>query len=357
MFFGSKGHAEPRAPQGLARSSMGDLGDFAARVVIVALVVASALIVWKLSGVLLSVFASILLAVAWRGTAHPLQTRFGLSAPLAMTTAALAFVALVGLSGAAFGGRLLDQYDVVAADLPKSFQSIEDFAETHPLGRYVQEFLANGGIGRATAPIASTLAAFVGSLSGVLSSMLIILLGGIYFALDPDRYLSGALALAPAGKRAALAQFMDKSGLRMRQWLLVQLFVVVVNTTLAGLGLWLFGVAAPLALATLAGALAFVPFVGSIVAIAVGALAALPQGPEHAGYAATAIAAASFVEGYVFTPYVQSRTLSLAPAVLIFSMSAFGLLFGVAGVILAAPATIILAVALESLRGPVAPPA
>lgn len=88
----------------------------------------------------------------------------------------------------------------------------------------------------------------------------------------------------------------------------------------------------------------------SWVALIIGAVAALPQGAEFGAYTAAAIGGASFIEGYLITPYLQNKILSSPPAVLIFSMSAMGLLFGAYGVILAAPITIVLAAALASTR-------
>jgi predicted PurR-regulated permease PerM len=77
----------------------------------------------------------------------------------------------------------------------------------------------------------------------------------------------------------------------------------------------------------------------------VGALVALPHGLESAALAALAIGLASFVEGYLITPYLQSRSLMAPPVVLLFSMLAFGALFGAMGVVLAVPATVVLVIA------------
>lgn len=117
------------------------------------------------------------------------------------------------------------------------------------------------------------------------------------------------------------------------------------NGIFAGAALWAFGVPAPLALATISGALAFVPYFGSIIAMIIGVLVALPHGLDAAALAALAIGAASFIEGYLITPYLQSRSLMVPPVVLLFCMLAFSLLFGTMGVVLAVPATVVLSVA------------
>jgi predicted PurR-regulated permease PerM len=326
------------------------LRDFAARAVIAASVIVAAIALWRLSDVLLVIFASILLAIAWRAAAKPLETRLKLPRAASMAVAALTLTAIFGSSITMFGSRLLAQYDEVARDIPRAIAEIRQAIEAHPWGRYVESFLAATDISRATAPLAVHVASFVGAVSQTLAFTLVILLGGACLALDPPTYIDGVIALAPASRREGLDRFMNKAGLMLQQWLRVQIFVVVVNTTLAFLGLWVAGVEAPLALATISGLLAFIPFLGSWVALIIGAIAVLPQGAEFAAYAVAAIGGASFIEGYLLTPYVQSKTLSLPPAALIFSMSAMGLLFGAFGVILAAPITIVLAAALASTR-------
>lgn len=122
------------------------------------------------------------------------------------------------------------------------------------------------------------------------------------------------------------------------------------QSAIVGLGLWFCDIDAPVALATISGALAFVPYFGSIVAIFVGAMAALPQGLSSALLTSGIIGAASFIEGYLITPYLQSEALVLPPVVLLFFMLAFGTLFGVLGVVLAVPATVVLVSGFELLR-------
>src|SRR5262249_60165067 len=94
------------------------------------------------------------------------------------------------------------------------------------------------------------------------------------------------------------------------------------------------------------------PYVGTIIAMAIAALAALPQGGAFAFYALVVIGIVSVIEGYFITPYIQSKALSLPPVILVFAIFAFALLFGTLGVILAAPLTVVLKVALDTFYRP-----
>ena len=336
-------------------SKDGEPENFVYRAVVVAVIAAVAAvslwILWRLSDLIPAVFATILLAVGWRGAARAVTARFGLSLGVSLALVALGLTAIVVLAFTLFGGDLLRQYDEIAIDIPAAITILEGSVASHPWGQFVEKFIAGVDISKATGPVALRLAAILHSLGSALAFAVFAIIGAAYLAADPQTHVSGALAFTPPSRRAEAARFLDSAAAALRQWLVIQLYVVVMNAAFAGVALWAFGVPAALALATISGALAFIPYFGSIVAIVVTALVALPHGLQTAALAALAVAAASFLEGYLITPFLQSRSLRVAPAVLLFCMLAFGTLFGSMGVALAVPATVVLAVALDVFRG------
>ncbi len=325
--------------------------DFVTRAVVVAAVAAAAvalgLLFWRLWDFLPIVFLTIVMAIGWRGAADALGRRFGVSTALSLPAVALGLVAAIALTLMAFGKELVSQYDEVALDIPAALARIEQAVQEHPWGRLVEKFVLDVDYAKAAAPIAQHVGAALGSLGGGLALALFALIGAVYLAADPKGHVEGVLALIPAARRARASRFLERSGASLRQWMLLQLYVVAMNAAFAGAALWAFGAPAPLALATISGALAFIPYFGSIVALAVGALVALPHGGEAAALAALAIGGASFIEGYLITPVLQSRSLSVPAVALLFCMLAFGALFGAMGVALAVPATVVLGVAYE----------
>jgi predicted PurR-regulated permease PerM len=154
----------------------------------------------------------------------------------------------------------------------------------------------------------------------------------------------------PVNYRDRVQQFVEPSGSSLRTWLTTQLLVVVINGIFSGMGLWAFGVDDVAALAVLAGLLSFIPYVGTIIAMMIGGLATLPQGAVFALYAV--LGSTSVIEGYFVTPYIQSKTLSLPPVVLIFAIFTFTILFGTLGIILAAPLTVVSIAALDTFYKP-----
>jgi len=323
--------------------------DFALRATIVLLICVGAFVMWRLTEAIMAVFASVVIAVAWRGAARPVAERLKISVPLSLLVIATAVVGCVGLTAMLFGSHLLKQYDDLAQDFPTAIAVIKDSVEAHPWGRFLEHFIAGVDLSRATAPLAMHFASLIGSLGRLVAFTVFIVLGAAYLALDPDRYAQGLIALAPKIRKGDVSRFLDRSRAKLERWLSVQLYVIALNASIAGAGLWLSGVDAPVALATISGALAFIPYFGSIVAMFIGALAALPQGLSFAFLAAGVIGAASFIEGYLITPYLHSEALVLPPVILLFFMLALGTLLGIMGVILAVPATVVLVSAFEVL--------
>jgi len=330
--------------------------DFVARSIFIAVVAAASvslgLLFWRLSDFLPLVFATIILAIAWRSGAESLSARFKIPLGLSLLAVALGIIAAIAATLTAFGNQLLSQYDEVALDIPAAVALIQRFVEEHPWGRFVEKFVIDADYSKAAAPVAQHVGAALGTLGNGLALGLFAIIGAAYLAADPKGHAEAVVTLTPARNREKMSLFLARSGVAVRQWLLLQLYVVVMNAVFAGLALWAFGVPAPLALATISGALAFIPYFGSMIALVVGALVALPHGVEPALYAALAIGAASAVEGYLITPYLQSRSLSVPAVVLLFCMLAFGALFGAMGVVLAVPATVVLSVAYDVFAKP-----
>jgi len=125
----------------------------------------------------------------------------------------------------------------------------------------------------------------------------------------------------------------------LRKWLLAMTLDMLFLGTLTGLGLYLIGVPVAFALGILSGVSVFVPYIGPIAAIVPGLLIALSVSPTLALYAAIVYLVAQQLEGNIALPLLQRWTVSMPPAVSLLAIVAFGLLFGVWGVLFATAAT------------------
>jgi predicted PurR-regulated permease PerM len=317
---------------------------------ILVMTIGGAVTLWKLSDLLPTVFATVLLAVAWRGAAELLSHRIRAPLGLSLLIVAVGLVVLIYFFASLFGAQLLAQYDEVALDIPAAIALVQRIIEEHPWGRFVEK-LMSVDFSVAAAPVANKFGEALGAVGHAAGMAVFVIIGAAYLAADPTSATSGVMALTPVSHRNSMAKFLDRSSVVLRQWIVIQLYVVVMNAVFAAIPLWAFGVPAPMAIATISGALAFIPYFGSIVALFIAALVALPHGVETALFAALAVSGASFVEGYLITPYLQGRSLMVPPVILLLFMLAFGTLFGALGVALAVPATVVVFTAYEAFGG------
>jgi predicted PurR-regulated permease PerM len=92
-----------------------------------------------------------------------------------------------------------------------------------------------------------------------------------------------------------------------------------------------------LILAVVAFLLTFIPFIGPLLSAIPVVLVAFSAGPATALDALLLYSAIQMLEGYVLTPNVQRRSVSLPPALTIAAQVLLGVLVGALGVILATP--------------------
>ena len=207
-----------------------------------------------------------------------------------------------------------------------------------------------GSIGRLTSA--------VGTAIGVVTSIILMLVIGIFIAIEPRLYDRGIAWMLPLRHRTRFYEISDVVGWTLRRLLAGRLFGMLFEGIFTYLMLayvgQLFGVP-PLPMAALlgllTGLLAFIPNIGAIVSgvlmVAVGFSAGQAQG-------LWAIFVYFFVQnfdGYVVIPYIARRTVDLAPAVVLASQLLFGALFGILGVLFADPLLAALKVTLIKLSG------
>lgn len=99
---------------------------------------------------------------------------------------------------------------------------------------------------------------------------------------------------------------------------------------------WLWGIAA--------AALNFVPYIGSIVGVAIMGIVALVtyDSALEAALFPSVYAGLTFIEGNLVTPMILGRSFALNPLAIIVSLLFFGWLWGAAGALLAVPLMVIL---------------
>jgi predicted PurR-regulated permease PerM len=106
-----------------------------------------------------------------------------------------------------------------------------------------------------------------------------------------------------------------------------------------GVALWAIGIPNPILWGVLAGVLNFIPYVGSLLGVALVGTIALGTLPtlSHALLAPLAYFALTTIEGQFVTPVLVGRRLALNPVTLFLGIAFWGWLWGVVGMLFAVP--------------------
>ncbi len=196
-----------------------------------------------------------------------------------------------------------------------------------------------GSIGKVTSAVGTAL--------GAISSMAMILVIGIFVAIDPRLYERGVAWMLPVEKRADFYVTTDRMAYTMRRLMAGRLLGMAVE----GVGTWILlsiaGVPMAALLGVLTGLLAFLPNIGSIISGILTILVGFSAGTETGLWAIGVYATIQTVDGYLIVPMVAKRAVDLAPALVLSAQLLFGALFGILGLTFADPIVAMLKVLLE----------
>lgn len=132
-----------------------------------------------------------------------------------------------------------------------------------------------------------------------------------------------------------------------------QFYVMLALGTIYSVGLWLVDLNLALLIGMIAGLVSFVPYLGSIVGIAIACVAGLLQfqDPLYLIPISIVFIVGQSLEGMLLTPLLVGDKIGLHPVAVMFSVLAGGQLFGFLGVLLALPVASVIMVILRHIHG------
>jgi predicted PurR-regulated permease PerM len=290
-----------------------------------------ALVVY-LFDVLLLFFGAILLAVILRAPSDWLARRAGLDARIALGIVLLLVCSLLASSFWLVGQTIVEEVRGVWQRLPEMIEQLRARISDVPVVGAAMEQSIDGPTESVVSNGMTTIAAAFGALTNIALTAFV----AVLLAAQPDIYVRGVLHLLPRRHRARAGELFGEVGRMLKRWTLGQLCLMTLVGTLTFTGFTLAGIEYAGALGLLAGALTFIPFLGSLFAGVVAVLIALAQGVDAAIYAAAIYAGVQVIEN-VCEPFVQQRAVYLAPALLLFAQAVMGALAGPLGIVLATP--------------------
>jgi predicted PurR-regulated permease PerM len=198
-----------------------------------------------------------------------------------------------------------------------------------------------GSVGRLTS--------WVGSAIGAFTSMLLIIVIGIFIAVEPRLYDRGLAWMLPLRHRHKFYVISNRVGSTLRRLLFGRLVGMVFEGIFTFAMLSLGGVPMAALLGLLTGLLAFLPNIGAIISGVLMVAVGFSAGPNQGLWAIFVYFFVQNVDGYLVVPYIARRTVDLAPALVLAAQLLFGALFGILGLLLADPIIASIKVTLEEL--------
>jgi predicted PurR-regulated permease PerM len=182
---------------------------------------------------------------------------------------------------------------------------------------------------------------------GALGSTVIVIVLGLYFAVEPKTYIDSVARLFPQYHRGRVYEAFDRIGRALRWWLLSRLVSMVAVGLLTVIGLVMLGMPLAFILALVAAVLDFIPHIGPILATVPAVMVGLGQDGSTVLYVIILYTVIQGLESYLLTPYLQKQMTSIAPAWLLAAQLVLGTGFGILGFLLAPPLAVVIMVLIQ----------
>jgi len=198
---------------------------------------------------------------------------------------------------------------------------------------------ALGSVGRITS--------WVGTAFGALTSLFMMMVIGLFVAMDPRVYQRGLEWMVPRANRPEFAIVLARMARTLRRLLAGRLLGMVAEGVLTWLALMAGGVPMAMILGILTGLLAFIPNIGAFISGALMIAVGFSAGTSVGFWAIGTYLIVQTFDGYVLLPIVAKKTVDLPPALTLGMQIMASALFGIMGLALADPFTAMLKAGLE----------
>jgi predicted PurR-regulated permease PerM len=329
----------------LQRAMLGTLG--------VVIVLALAAVIWIARIPILLAFAGILLAIVLHGSSRFISDLTGIPRLMALVLVVLLLAAAIVSIGFSAGPTIVVQTTELAKGLGTGFANLmQQVLHLQPNSVFQASNISDFLNRLQPWGIASGATAFAGNVAGVIAGLLIVLFFGIYVAADPEVHVRLLSLLAPERDRETARALIEETGDVLRRWLIGQAISMAVIGGFTYIGLLILGVPIAFVLALFAGLAGFLPYLGPIIGAVPMVLVAGGDSLDLALYVLVLYVVVQSLESYLLTPLIQSRAVSLPPAVVILNQLVLGAIFGLLGIALATPLAAAATVPLRYWFGP-----
>ena len=168
-----------------------------------------------------------------------------------------------------------------------------------------------------------------------------------FLLLDYDRYTTAWLEWIPRRQRDFLHRLSEDLGHNMRGYFRGQALIALSNCVMFTLGFWIIGLPMPLGMGLCVGLISFIPYVQVLGFLPAAVLALIEMSETGRSFwALMALVLLVYVvvqvlQDTIFTPRIMGKIMGLSPAMVLLSLSVWGYMAGIIGLIVALPLTTI----------------
>lgn len=308
------------------------------------------LIGYLLGEVILLVFAAVVFAVGLDGISQSLSGRLNIKRGWALLAVVTGITAIIIGAIALTAARLVQQFQEISQTVLDVYEQVQEWLADRGVLEYIDGLEINGGEnGEALGEMAGQVMTYGMSAIGAVSSLMILIVLTLFLAGNPELYRRGAIRIVTPEKREMVADTFSSLAHALRWWFLGQLVSMALLGVTVGLGLFLMGIELWFALAVLTALLTFIPFLGPLIATVPIVAVGFTEGMETGLIVLAGYIVIQTVEGNIIVPMIHQKAVDLPPALLISVQVLLSLIFGVVGLILAAPLTIVAMVSVQKL--------
>lgn len=299
-------------------------------------------LIWYARTLCLLVFASILFALLLYSISTFVSRATRLGRRLSLFVTLLVILGLLILFFWVASPLIVNQMAELKRKIPAALDELKKLLGTHAdlhslsLSSLADRFIFKNEkfLEQATALFSVTFEAIGG--------FLFFLFVSICLAFDPWLYLTGFFSIFSPRRRAEAEGLVYSMGHALRWWLVGKCISMAAIGILTTLGLWILHVPLAFILGLLAALLAFIPYIGSIIASIPAILVGFSVSPIMGLYVIILYLVIHAIEGYFITPIIEQKTVFLPPALTVTVQLVLAMLVGFLGLALASPFTVVL---------------
>lgn len=301
-------------------------------------------LVWLLSQPLLLIVGGVVFAAMLDGGTRLLGRVLPIGRSWRLLIVALGVIAFLAWVFILAGNQLTDQFETMRGLIEGQIKKISSWAAARGILQHPEQFAeigkeVLGSLGRVTSAVSTAF--------GAIASLVMIVVIGVFLAIEPRLYERGVAWMLPIESRDGFYKAMSAIGATLRRLMAGRLLAMFVEGTGTWFLLTLGNVPMAALLGILTGLLAFLPNIGALISGGLMVLVGFSAGSETGFWAIGVYLAVHAIDGYLIVPMVAKRSVDLAPALVLGAQLLFGALFGILGLALADPIVAMIKVALE----------